>query len=204
MTPDHTHAEVSVTIHRGTPNERTFTFTNSFTIGQARSCDVQILDPVVSGHHLHVVREKKLRTPAHLHATLPGQRLMNTRIRALPSATQICQRYLCDALPGNVGQDTLQLGHATQQAMKKRTRRFLLLFVVASIVATTAVVIAWQQRRQWLPRNPRQRNFWELVKRFKIPRQTYDFVFYVISAAVIGENPALFGFDLENPLAEVS
>jgi len=53
-----------------------------------------------------------------------------------------------------------------------------------------------------LPENPRERNFWRLLSqhRNKIPRETYDYVFYIISAAVIGENPRLFGFDFDNPL----
>lgn len=53
-----------------------------------------------------------------------------------------------------------------------------------------------------MPQNPRDRNFWKLLSlyRKKIPRETYDYVFYIISAAVIGENPRLFGFDFDNPL----
>ncbi len=53
-----------------------------------------------------------------------------------------------------------------------------------------------------MPLNPRERNFWNLLTRYKkeIPRQTYDYVFYIFSAAVIGQNPSLFGFDFENPL----
>jgi hypothetical protein len=55
-----------------------------------------------------------------------------------------------------------------------------------------------------MPANPRERNFWQLLAkhRDKIPQQTYDYVFYIISAAVIGENPRLFGFDFDNPLAD--
>ena len=34
----------------------------------------------------------------------------------------------------------------------------------------------------------------------KIPNETYNYVFYIFSAAVIGENPKLFGFDFDNPL----
>jgi len=51
--------------------------------------------------------------------------------------------------------------------------------------------------------NPRDRNFWNLLRRFrhKIPQETYDYVFYIFSAAVIGENPRLFGFDFANPLS---
>ena len=53
-----------------------------------------------------------------------------------------------------------------------------------------------------LPLNPRERNFWKLLEnhRAKFPTETYDYVYYIISAAVIGENPRLFGFDFDNPL----
>jgi len=56
-----------------------------------------------------------------------------------------------------------------------------------------------------MPANPRERNFWKLLSNHKdrIPRETYDYVFYIISAAVIGENPRLFGFDFDNPLANL-
>jgi soluble lytic murein transglycosylase-like protein len=54
---------------------------------------------------------------------------------------------------------------------------------------------------QQMPENPRQRNFWELIKQHNIPEETYNYVYYIVSAAVIGENPRLFGFDFENPLA---
>jgi len=54
-----------------------------------------------------------------------------------------------------------------------------------------------------MPANPRERNFWQLLAKYrdKIPQETYDYVFYIVSAAVIGENPRLFGFDFDNPLA---
>lgn len=57
---------------------------------------------------------------------------------------------------------------------------------------------------QGMPQNPRERNFWQLLAKYgdKIPDQTYDYVFSIVSAAVIGENPRLFGFDFDNPLAE--
>jgi len=56
-----------------------------------------------------------------------------------------------------------------------------------------------------MPDNPRDRNFWKFLERFRknIPQETYDYVFYIVSAAVIGENPRLFGFNFDNPLAEV-
>jgi hypothetical protein len=53
--------------------------------------------------------------------------------------------------------------------------------------------------------NPRERNLWKLLEKHKqkIPQETYDYVFYIGSAAVIGENPRLFGFDFDNPLADL-
>jgi len=52
-----------------------------------------------------------------------------------------------------------------------------------------------------LPENPRERNFWKLLEEYgnRIPKETYNYVFYIVSAAVIGENPKLFGFNFENP-----
>src|ERR1039458_4734256 len=40
--------------------------------------------------------------------------------------------------------------------------------------------------------------------RDKIPKETYDYVFYIVSAAVIGENPRLFGFNFDNPLTNLN
>lgn len=56
-----------------------------------------------------------------------------------------------------------------------------------------------------LPNNPRDRNFWRLLAahRDKLPQETYDYVFYIISAAAIGEDPGLFGFPFQNPLAHL-
>jgi len=54
-----------------------------------------------------------------------------------------------------------------------------------------------------MPLNPKERNFWKLLSTYrkKIPQETYDYVFYIASAAAIGENPRLFGFDFDDPLA---
>lgn len=53
-----------------------------------------------------------------------------------------------------------------------------------------------------LPENPRERNFWNLLAKYgnKIPHETYDYVFYIFSAAVIGEDPSSFGFTFNNPI----
>lgn len=57
-----------------------------------------------------------------------------------------------------------------------------------------------------MPANPKDRNFWMLLQnhRDKIPKETYDYVFYIVSAAVIGENPRLFGFNFDNPLINLN
>ena len=68
----------------------------------------------------------------------------------------------------------------------------------------------WGERRvnkliRTLPENSRERNFWRILENYKekIPKQTYDYVFYIVSAAVIGENPRLFGFEFDNLLASL-
>lgn len=56
-----------------------------------------------------------------------------------------------------------------------------------------------------MPPNPRDRNFWQLLAKHRdqIPQETYDYVFSIVSAAIVGENPRLFGFDFDNPLAHL-
>ncbi len=49
--------------------------------------------------------------------------------------------------------------------------------------------------------NPRERNFWKFIQQNNLPKETYDYVFYIFSAAVIGEDPKHFGFDFKPPLA---
>jgi hypothetical protein len=53
-----------------------------------------------------------------------------------------------------------------------------------------------------LPPSPRERNFWNLLRQHgdSMPQETYMYVFQIVAAAVIGENPSLFGFDFEPPL----
>jgi hypothetical protein len=67
----------------------------------------------------------------------------------------------------------------------------------------------WGERRvvkliQTMPENPRERNFWQLISAYrkKVPDETYDYVFSIFTAAVIGENPRLFGFEFDNPLVK--
>jgi len=66
----------------------------------------------------------------------------------------------------------------------------------------------WGERRvinllRSMPANPRERNFWKVLEKYRdrVPKETYDYVLYIVSAAVIGENPRLFGFPFDNPLA---
>ncbi len=77
--------------------------------------------------------------------------------------------------------------------------------------ASGLLVIAsynWGEQRvidllKTMPLDPRERNFWKLLEKYRgrIPLQTYDYVFSIVAAAVIGENPRLFGFPLDSPLA---
>ena len=72
---------------------------------------------------------------------------------------------------------------------------------IAKFIPETAVKYGL---RIGLPANPKERNFWRLLSAYRdqIPQETFDYVFYIASAAVIGENPRLFGFDFDNPLAQ--
>jgi membrane-bound lytic murein transglycosylase MltF len=53
-----------------------------------------------------------------------------------------------------------------------------------------------------MPKSPAERNFWALLEKHRrqIPKETYNYVLRVVSAAVIGANPRLFGFDADPPL----
>jgi membrane-bound lytic murein transglycosylase D len=53
-----------------------------------------------------------------------------------------------------------------------------------------------------MPANPRERNFWKVLEqhRDQVPAETYNYVMRIVSAAVIGENPKLFGFAFDSPL----
>ncbi len=57
-----------------------------------------------------------------------------------------------------------------------------------------------------LPENPRERNFWKFLATYRkrIPKETYDYVFLIFSAAVIAENPSLFGFNFPKPLRDAT
>ncbi len=95
---------------------------------------------------------------------------------------------------------------------EKSTRaaaRYLKRLYTTDAQASGLLVIAsynWGQTRvlrliRTMPQNPRQRNFWQLLTQYRqeIPRETYDYVFSIVSAAVIGEKPELFGFDFDVP-----
>ena len=51
-----------------------------------------------------------------------------------------------------------------------------------------------------MPDNPRDRNFWRFLQSYELPTETRDYVFFIFSAAVIGEDPQHFGFKFNPPL----
>lgn len=59
-----------------------------------------------------------------------------------------------------------------------------------------------RERIRAMKENPRDRNFWALLAQTNVPKETKDYVFLIFAAAVIGENPELFGFGIENPLKQ--
>lgn len=110
------------------------------------------------------------------------------------------------AVPGpDVEDDRFNWEKATDAAAK-----YIKYIYATDAQASGLLVIAsynWGERRvvhrlKQMPPNPRERNFWQLLAHYRsdVPAQTYDYVFNIVSAAVIGENPRLFGIDLDNPL----
>ncbi len=55
-----------------------------------------------------------------------------------------------------------------------------------------------------LPPTPQDRNFWRLLRDRKVPKETYDYVLSIFSAAVICEDPKLFGFDFTCPAMQAA
>jgi len=74
------------------------------------------------------------------------------------------------------------------------------LLVIASYNWGTLSVL---QRLKQLPLDPRERNLWTLLADYPgdLGKEAYGYLFSIVAAAVIGENPRLFGFQFDNPLA---
>ncbi len=53
-----------------------------------------------------------------------------------------------------------------------------------------------------IPQDPMARSYWRFLGEYRdrMPDETKDYVLKIFAAAVIGENPRLFGFDFDNPL----
>ena len=53
-----------------------------------------------------------------------------------------------------------------------------------------------------IPEDPRERNYWRFLGEYsdRMPEETKDYVLKIFAAAVIGQNPRLFGFDFDNTL----
>jgi membrane-bound lytic murein transglycosylase D len=101
-----------------------------------------------------------------------------------------------------------------RQQWQKATRaaaRYIKDIYATDAQASGLLVIAsynWGEQRiidilKKMPDNPQERNLWKVLEKHRMPDQTYNYVFSILSAAVIGENPRLFGFDFDNPLAFV-
>ncbi|HLA64202.1 MAG TPA: FHA domain-containing protein [Rhodothermales bacterium] len=54
-----------------------------------------------------------------------------------------------------------------------------------------------------IPQDPQQRSYWRFLNAYgnQMPQETRNYVLRIFSAAVIGRNPRLFGFNFDNPLA---
>jgi pSer/pThr/pTyr-binding forkhead associated (FHA) protein len=107
--------------------------------------------------------------------------------------------------------DPLDDRHDWQKATRAAARYIKFIYSTDAQASGLLVMASynWGERRvirlvRSLPANPRDRNFWQLLEKYRnnIPPETYNYVFSIVSAAVIGENPRLFGFPFDNPLAQ--
>lgn len=59
-----------------------------------------------------------------------------------------------------------------------------------------------QQDFEGIPENPQQRNYWRFLNEYRdrMPEETKNYVLHIFAAAVIGQDPRLFGFDFDSPL----
>lgn len=104
--------------------------------------------------------------------------------------------------------DPLDERHDFEKATEAAARYLRRLYTTDAQASGLLVIASynWGQTRvlrliRSMPQNPRQRNFWQLLDQYReqIPRETYDYVFSIVAAAVIGERPELFGFDFQIP-----
>lgn len=112
-------------------------------------------------------------------------------------------------LVGIARHDPLDERHDFEKATQAAARYLRRIYTTDAQASGLLVVASynWGQSNvlrliRTLPPNPRQRNFWQLLSQYRdrVPRETYGYVFSIVSAAVIGENPELFGFDFDPPL----
>lgn len=59
---------------------------------------------------------------------------------------------------------------------------------------------------QGIPNTPRARNYWAFLSthRGRMPNETKDYVMKIFSAAVVGQDPRLFGINMDPPLSTVT
>jgi membrane-bound lytic murein transglycosylase D len=54
-----------------------------------------------------------------------------------------------------------------------------------------------RNRIREMQENPRDRNFWKFLAQHEVPTETRNYVFMIFAAAVISEDPKLFGFEFD-------
>lgn len=64
------------------------------------------------------------------------------------------------------------------------------------------VVSKLDQLLEGIPDDPEARSYWRFYSVYsdRMPQETKDYVIKIFAAAVIGENPRMFGFEFDNPL----
>ena len=101
----------------------------------------------------------------------------------VPAATDAAARYLLE-IYGQLAQASGLLAMASYNWGERR------------------VVGRLQELLEGIPDDPEARSYWRFLTEYsdRMPDETKDYVLKIVAAAVIGQDPRLFGFDFENPL----
>src|SRR5690606_18458169 len=102
----------------------------------------------------------------------------------VPAATDAAARYLLE-IYGQLAQASGLLAMASYNWGERR------------------VVGRLQELLAGIPDDPQARSYWRFLTEYseRMPDETKDYVLKIFAAAVIGQDPRLFGFDFDNPLA---
>ncbi len=99
--------------------------------------------------------------------------------------------------------DPLDERHDTMRSTNAAVHHLADLYSTKAAASGLLVIAAYNygqerinQQLDRLPNDPRQRNFWNFYRNGWLPQETREYVMWIFSAALIGQNPDLFQIDI--------